>query len=240
MAGAGARKRLDENRARLRLLAAMIATGMVTFLTVRLTLFRQITHIEHWLGFALTVIVEGLTFAAISMAAQAVYDGSGRLLDGGADLNKGAVSSYADVLYLSVLVQLVAAFTNYGWWVGQLDVNKEVVLLAGSGAPGQPVAVAGAGPRKVRVSHGARCRGTGHGAWPAPVPALPQCPCGAPEYYARMLVVCSGTLCAQPPRARCAPGGRTNHLCGWRPVRCVRCRPPRPHLCLLLPLPATG
>ena len=115
MAGAGARKRLDENTARLRLLAGLIAAGVVTFLGVRLTMFRQITHLEHWLGFAVTVIVEGLTFAAISMAAQPVYDGSGRLLDGGADLNKGAVSSYHDVLYLSVLVQLVAAFTNYGW-----------------------------------------------------------------------------------------------------------------------------
>lgn len=115
MAKAGARKRLEENGARLRMLLGLMVLGSGTFLAVRLLMYKEATTFGHWVGLTVTLLVEGFTYAAIAVAAQPVYDGSGTLIDGGADLNKGMVSSYHDVFYISVMVQLVAAFTKWGW-----------------------------------------------------------------------------------------------------------------------------
>ena len=115
MAGAGARKRLEENQSRLTMLLVLCLVGTATFIAVRLTMYKQSTYLEHWIGYAATILIELLVYVAIRAAAQPVFDAAGRLLDGGADLNKGMVSSYHDLLYMTVLVQLVAAFSNWGW-----------------------------------------------------------------------------------------------------------------------------
>ncbi len=115
MAGQGAKKRAEENRQRLRFLQTAMLVALFTFVAVRLVLFKSSTHIGHWLGLTATVLLEGLAYGAIAVAAQPVYDASGAMIDGGADLNRGTVSNYHDIVYLCVLVQLVSAFTNWGW-----------------------------------------------------------------------------------------------------------------------------
>ncbi len=85
MAGAGPKKRLEENKQRLRLLQALVAAGLATQLA-RLWL----RGVSLWgvVGLAGTVATSGACFYGISALATPVYDQQGSLVDGGADLNR--------------------------------------------------------------------------------------------------------------------------------------------------------
>jgi hypothetical protein len=88
MAGGSARKRAEENAARLNLLKAFVLVGAGTFIAARLLLFKGSTTLGHWLGFAATLLLDALAYGSIAFAARPTYDGAGNLIDGGANLNK--------------------------------------------------------------------------------------------------------------------------------------------------------
>ncbi|KAJ9529029.1 hypothetical protein QJQ45_007105 [Haematococcus lacustris] len=92
MAGQGAKKRIEENKRRLRLLIIWLAVGLAA---------------------------QVLNLASISALAAPVYDpSSGELLDGGADLDmKGFCGYYHDVLYITVIVQVLSAVSPWFWYL---------------------------------------------------------------------------------------------------------------------------
>lgn len=49
--------------------------------------------------------------------AEPIYDASGQLVDGGADLSMGGMCSYYhDLIYLATIVQVASIFTDRIWW----------------------------------------------------------------------------------------------------------------------------
>lgn len=117
MAGAGAKKRAEQNKQRLQTLKLVVLAASVFYAVVRLWLFRSTVTWWHWAGVLLTVAVHAVCYTFISHAGTPVYDQAGELVDGGADLDKGMVSYYHDILYVTALVQVVAAFTSWGWYL---------------------------------------------------------------------------------------------------------------------------
>ncbi len=108
MAGAGAKKRAEENKRRLSTLRIIIVVASISFLAARLLIFRHSTTWAHWLGWAVTLAVHGLAYWTIAAVASPTYDSAtGELLDGGGDLSKGGLQSYYhDLLYINALVQV--------------------------------------------------------------------------------------------------------------------------------------
>ena len=117
MAGAGAKKRVETNRQRLQNLRYALIVGMATFVIVRSILFSASTSRWHWIGFVLTSLVAYMTYSGIAGFAAPIYDSSGELVDGGADLSmKGMCGYYHDLLYITIFVQITASFTKWGWY----------------------------------------------------------------------------------------------------------------------------
>lgn len=125
MAGANAKKRLEANRAKLRALALGALGTTAFFLAARLFFLlprRAATPLGTWGGLAATLLVHAASYACVSAAAAPTYDARGGLLDGGIDLSRSPLPSRAaavgvDLLYLTCLVQLWAAFSSTGYWL---------------------------------------------------------------------------------------------------------------------------
>jgi hypothetical protein len=116
MAGAGAKKRAEENTRRLKTLRVIIAVALATFVGVRLVLGRASAEWYQYAALAATVVVYMVTYSSIRFVATPVYNAQGELEDAGADLNKGGVQSYQhDVLYVTAFVQLLASFWARAW-----------------------------------------------------------------------------------------------------------------------------
>ena len=119
MAGAGAKRRAEENTRRLKTLRLIVAVALATFIGVRLVLGRASAHWSHYAALAASALVYGVTYSSIRFVARPVYDrATGELVDAGADLSKGGVQSYHhDVLYVTAFVQLLASFWARAWYL---------------------------------------------------------------------------------------------------------------------------
>jgi hypothetical protein len=54
---------------------------------------------------------------SLLLHAEPIYDASGQLVDGGADLGMGGMCSYYhDLIYLAAIVQVASIFTDRSWW----------------------------------------------------------------------------------------------------------------------------
>lgn len=116
MAGAGAKKRSEENERTVRNIGIYILVCAAVFAALRLYLTRSSADWTTWAAFAGTMLVQGICYISIVAVAKPVYD-NGVLVDGGADLAKGSISYYFDLLYVTGFVQILASFTVYGWYV---------------------------------------------------------------------------------------------------------------------------
>jgi hypothetical protein len=85
MAGAGPKKRLEENKKRLQILQILVGLG---FLAQAASLWLQGVSTWRLIGFAGTVLAAGGSYFGIASLASPVYDGNGTLIDGGADLDR--------------------------------------------------------------------------------------------------------------------------------------------------------
>ncbi|KAL6756684.1 hypothetical protein V8C86DRAFT_49570 [Haematococcus lacustris] len=116
MAGQGAKKRIEENKRRLRLLIIWLAVGLAAQV-----LNLAVRGFQTWrfIGVLATMSVGAFTYQSISALAAPVYDpSSGELLDGGADLDmKGFCGYYHDVLYITVIVQVLSAVSPWFWYL---------------------------------------------------------------------------------------------------------------------------
>ena len=131
MAGAGAKKRMEENKGRVATLRIIVAVGAIAYIFGRLGLQGGWQSAWHWAGqirqrtsylcaslhhkpylrssagLLLTAGVSAFTFSSIAAFAAPIYGPSGELLDGGADLSmKGACAYYHDLLYITSFVQV--------------------------------------------------------------------------------------------------------------------------------------
>jgi hypothetical protein len=128
MAGGGAKKRAEENQRTLKLIGIYILVCSAVFAAVRLWLKSATLGWGHYAGFAGTLAVHGICYLSIAAVARPLMKG-GVVIDGGADLSKGAIQYYFDVLYVTGFVQLLASFTDWGWYVFLLVPIFGVYLL---------------------------------------------------------------------------------------------------------------
>ena len=72
---------------------------------------------------------------SLLLHAEPIYDASGQLVDGGADLSMGGMCSYYhDLIYLAAIVQVASIFTDRSWWSFLLVSSPSVRPLSGIGA----------------------------------------------------------------------------------------------------------
>lgn len=116
MAGGGAKKRAEDNQRTLKLIGIYILVCSAVFAAVRLWLKSATLGWGHYAGFAGTLAVHGICYLSIAAVARPLLKG-GVVIDGGADLSKGAIQYYFDVLYVTGFVQVLAAFTDWGWYL---------------------------------------------------------------------------------------------------------------------------
>eukprot|EP00882_Tetradesmus_deserticola_P003489 GHRQ01003691.1.p2 GENE.GHRQ01003691.1~~GHRQ01003691.1.p2 ORF type:complete len:171 (+),score=54.98 GHRQ01003691.1:250-762(+) len=116
MAGAGAKKRSEENARTVRNVGIYILVCAAEFALIRLYFKQSSADWTTWAAFAGTMLVQGISYISIAAVAKPVYS-NGVLVDGGADLAKGSISYFFDLLYVTGFAQVLASFTAYGWYV---------------------------------------------------------------------------------------------------------------------------
>jgi hypothetical protein len=73
MAGAGAKRRLEENKLRIKILSIIVGASIGTYLIFKLVLFGGITSWRHLTGFVLSSAVNWFTFSSIRSFAAPTY-----------------------------------------------------------------------------------------------------------------------------------------------------------------------
>lgn len=116
MAGGGAKKRAEENKRTLQLVGIYILVCTAVFGVVRLWLRRSSVVNAHYAGFATTLAANGIAYLSIAAVGRPTIQG-GVVVDGGGDLSKGVIQYYFDLVYVTGFVQVLAAFTDWGWYV---------------------------------------------------------------------------------------------------------------------------
>lgn len=116
MAGAGAKKRAEDNARTMRTIGIYILVCAAMHGIVRLYLKHSSADWTSWAAFAATMLVQGFCYVSIVAVGRPTYQ-NGMLIDGGGDLGKGMISYYFDVLYVTGFVQVLACFTSYAWYV---------------------------------------------------------------------------------------------------------------------------
>lgn len=116
MAGAGAKKRAEDNAGTVNKLGIYILVCAAIYVVVRLGMKSRTADWGSWAGLVLTLVVQAVCYLGISSMAKPIYQ-NGILIDGGADLSKGTVSYYFDLCYVTGFVQVVASFSKWGWYL---------------------------------------------------------------------------------------------------------------------------
>lgn len=128
MAGGGAKKRAEENKRTIQLIGVYILVCTAVFGVVRLWLKSSTLTWGHYAGFAATVAVHAVCYLSIAAVGRPLVQ-NGAVVDGGGDLSKGIIQYYFDVLYITGFVQILAAFTDWGWYVFLLVPAFALYLL---------------------------------------------------------------------------------------------------------------
>jgi hypothetical protein len=116
MAGGGAKKRAEENKRTIQLIGIYILVCSAVYAVVRLWLKSSSLTWGHYAGFAATLTAHGICYLSIAAVGRPVVQ-NGSVIDGGGDLSKGVIQYYFDILYVTGFVQILSAFTDWGWYV---------------------------------------------------------------------------------------------------------------------------
>jgi len=125
MAKANAKKRAEENTARITLLFRLVVGAVATFVCVRLGLRRaSVTWWFHYPVFGTTASAAWFCYRSLEYHALPSYDqASGALVDGGGDLTLSGMSSYYhDIIYIAVFCLVSTALVSDWFWLFSLVV----------------------------------------------------------------------------------------------------------------------
>lgn len=116
MAGGGAKKRAEENNRTIQLIGIYILVCTAVYVLVRLWLKSSTVAWGHYAGLAATLAVNAICYLSIVAVGKPTIE-NGVVKDGGGDLSKGVIQYYFDILYVTGFVQILSAFTDWGWYV---------------------------------------------------------------------------------------------------------------------------
>lgn len=128
MAGGGAKKRAEENKRTLQLIGVYIVVCSAVHAVVRLWLKQSSVAGWHYVAYAATLAAHAIAYLSMVAIARPVVQNS-TVVDGGGDLSKGVIQYYFDLVYVTGFVQILAAFTDYGWYVFLLVPGFAAYLL---------------------------------------------------------------------------------------------------------------
>ncbi|CAI5518055.1 unnamed protein product [Closterium sp. Naga37s-1] len=118
MANKGAKKRKEENEKHMNRLQKLIVTVNAIYILVRLSLFFASFTWRHWIGLVITTFAYKTCFDQIASLAEATYDETGQLIDGGSDLNMGGLCGYLhDIIYITAFVQIASILSDWFWLI---------------------------------------------------------------------------------------------------------------------------
>jgi hypothetical protein len=124
MAKGNAKKRAEDNVARLSALRRAILFAVGAHFLVRLVVYRgTTTWWVHWPLFAFAACASWFCYASLRNVGAPTWDASGALVDGGGDLTLGGMSSYYhDIIYISVFCLVAAALVSDWIWLALLSI----------------------------------------------------------------------------------------------------------------------
>ena len=124
MAKGNAKKRAEDNVARLSALRRVILFAVGAHFLVRLVVYRgTTTWWVHWPLFAFAACASWFCYASLRNVGAPTWDASGALVDGGGDLTLGGMSSYYhDIIYVSVFCLVAAALVSDWFWLAFLSI----------------------------------------------------------------------------------------------------------------------
>ena len=124
MAKSNQKKRAEENLARLTLLFRALVASVACHAAVRLGVYRATTI--WWVHYPLFAVAAGsawFCYASLAHIGTPTYDASGVLVDAGADLSLGGMSSYYhDIVYVAVFLLVATALVSDWFWLLGLAV----------------------------------------------------------------------------------------------------------------------
>jgi len=90
----------------------------------------------------ITTIAYGVTYWLITSQARPTYNEANELVSGGGDLNaKGLIEYQFDIIYITIIVQLLVAFISDWFWaiyaIIPIYAGVKIYNLVGSSSPGE-------------------------------------------------------------------------------------------------------
>eukprot|EP00193_Tetraselmis_chui_P017886 CAMPEP_0177775314 /NCGR_PEP_ID=MMETSP0491_2-20121128/14026_1 /TAXON_ID=63592 /ORGANISM="Tetraselmis chuii, Strain PLY429" /LENGTH=169 /DNA_ID=CAMNT_0019293855 /DNA_START=603 /DNA_END=1112 /DNA_ORIENTATION=+ len=117
MANQSAKKRVETNAARLRMLQILILVANVFHLLLRFFIKGDSLS---WFNYSMlggTSLVYFFCYGSLHLSAEPSYNDAGELTDGGTDISmKGMCEYQHDAIYLSALLQICAGFSDRFWY----------------------------------------------------------------------------------------------------------------------------
>ncbi|KAK9843173.1 hypothetical protein WJX74_008016 [Apatococcus lobatus] len=131
MANQGAKRKLEQNKRRLRTLLQLIAVANVVYIVFRLFVFSSTRQTRHSVFLVVTSLMYFFCYRGLQLAADPAYDAQGELTDGGDDLTMGGTCEYLhDGIYLAAFCQLATPFLSDWLWLVFLAVPGYGIYLA--------------------------------------------------------------------------------------------------------------
>ena len=115
MAKSGAKRRLEDNRTRLKFLGDVLNGTTAVHVLVRLLWRRKSCVWWNFAVFFLTQLACRASLGSLHSYAKPVFGENGEVLDGGESLNGGLTEYYQDLIYVGAFSLAASTFSDWFW-----------------------------------------------------------------------------------------------------------------------------
>ena len=117
MAKSGAKKRLEENRAKLKFLSDVLNGAMALHVVVRVVLRWKSVRLFHLCVFVVTALACRASLGSLRAYAKPTFGENGEVLDGGESLSGGLTEYYQDLIYVGAFAMATSTYSDRFWLV---------------------------------------------------------------------------------------------------------------------------
>ena len=117
MAKSGAKKRLEENRAKLKFLSDVLNGAMALHVVVRVVFRWKSVRLFHLCVFVVTALACRASLGSLPAYAKPTFGENGEVLDGGESLSGGLTEYYQDLIYVGAFAMATSTYSDRFWLV---------------------------------------------------------------------------------------------------------------------------
>ena len=117
MAKSGAKKRLEENRAKLKFLSDVLNGAMALHVVVRVVFRWKSVRLFHLCVFAVTALACRASLGSLRAYPKPTFGENGEVLDGGESLSGGLTEYYQDLIYVGAFAMATSTYSDRFWLV---------------------------------------------------------------------------------------------------------------------------